>query len=204
MSKAENSRGMKVGAVSLWLLLVLSDRPMYGYELKRELEKRFAGYWKPKTGTIYPALEKLEQTALVTSDVEFRDGAPDRKHYALTEKGQSELAQSMAYWTKMTEVLETYWEAHQAIFRHKSEINIRTLSRVLREVANGLKDNTPIEIAKILESGNKKTLIKTPTEPIEFKFLYAKENTKENNNKFEIHMEIEWMEKDGSARTGKK
>ncbi len=203
MSKAANSRGMKVGAVSLWLLLVLSERPMYGYELKRELEKRFAGYWKPKTGTIYPALEKLEQTDLITSDVEFRDGAPDRKHYDLTEKGQSELAQSIAYWTKMTEMLETYWEAHQAIFRHKSEINRRDLSRVFREMANALKDNSHIEIAKILESGNKKALIKTPTEPIEFKFLFAKEKTKENDDKFEIHMEIEWIAKDGRAKISK-
>src|SRR5918912_2683495 len=140
--------GMKVGAVSLWLLILLSERPMYGYEIKRELEKRFAGYWKPKTGTIYPALEKLEQTKLVTSQMEFRYGeGSDRKHYALTEKGQSELAQSMAYWTKMTEVLETYWEAHQAIFRHKSEINRENLSRLFSKMACALKDKSPIEIA---------------------------------------------------------
>ena len=49
--------GMKVGTVSLWLLLVLSEKPMYDYELIREAEKRFSGYWRPKTGTIYPALE---------------------------------------------------------------------------------------------------------------------------------------------------
>src|SRR6266498_3978908 len=85
--------GMKVGAVSLWLLLLLSERPMYGYEIIRELEKKFSGYWKPKTGTIYPALEKLEQTGLVTSQIEFMEEVPDRKHYALTEKGRAELSQ---------------------------------------------------------------------------------------------------------------
>ena len=47
-----NQSGMKVGAVSLWLLILLSERPMYGYEIIRELEKRFSGHWKPKTGTI--------------------------------------------------------------------------------------------------------------------------------------------------------
>src|SRR2546427_632522 len=66
-------RGMKIGAVSLWLLLLLSEKPMYGYEVIRELEKRFSGYWKPKTGTIYPAFEKLEEGGLVTSRIEFRD-----------------------------------------------------------------------------------------------------------------------------------
>lgn len=40
MSKARN-KGMRAGAVSLWLMLLLSERPMYGYELIRELEKDF-------------------------------------------------------------------------------------------------------------------------------------------------------------------
>jgi DNA-binding PadR family transcriptional regulator len=178
---------MKVGAVSLWLLLLLSERTMYGYELKRELEKKFAGYWKPKTGTIYPALEKLEQTGLVTSQVEFRDGATDRKHYALTEKGQKELEQSMAYWTRMTEVLENYWEAHQAIFRHKSEISKSDLARLFKSLGEAFKDSRPVELDRLFPSA-KKVAMKQPVEPMELKFLYAKENP----DKQEIHMEIEW------------
>ena len=189
MSSGAKSRGMKVGAVSLWLLLLLSERPMYGYEIKRELEKKFAGYWKPKTGTIYPALEKLEQTGLVTSQLKFRDGAPDRKHYALTKKGQKELEQSMAYWTRMTEVLENYWEAHQAIFRHKSEINKSHLARVFKLLGEAFKDKNsrPVKLANLFPSAKRITM-KQPLEPIELKFLYAKENP----DKQEIHMEIEW------------
>lgn len=72
MSKVMMPKGMKIGAVSLWLLLLLSERPMYGYEIIRELEKRFSGYWKPKTGTIYPALEKLEMGDLITSRHRFQ------------------------------------------------------------------------------------------------------------------------------------
>jgi len=189
MSNAK-SRGMKVGAVSLWLLLLLSERPMYGYEIKRELEKKFAGYWKPKTGTIYPALEKLEQTGLVTSQVEFRDGAPDRKHYALTEKGGKELEQSMAYWTRMTEVLENYWEAHQAIFRHKAEISKSNLARLFTSLGEAFKDSRTVELVKLFPSA-KKIAMKQPLEPIELKFLYAKEN----GDKQEIHIEIEWKSK---------
>lgn len=86
MSKVMMPKGMKIGAVSLWLLLLLSERPMYGYEIIRELEKRFSGYWKPKTGTIYPALEKLEMGDLITSSIDFKGKASDRKHYAVTER----------------------------------------------------------------------------------------------------------------------
>lgn len=192
MSSAK-SRGMKVGAVSLWLLLLLSERPMYGYEIKRELEKKFAGYWKPKTGTIYPALDKLEQTGLVTSQMEFRDGASDRKHYALTQKGQKELELSMAYWTRMTEVLENYWEAHQAIFRHKSEISKPDLARLFKSLGESFEDTEAVELDKLFPS-TKKVAMKQPHEPIELKFLYAKENP----DKQEIHVEIEW--KSGNAK----
>src|SRR5437870_43479 len=133
-------RGMKIGAVSLWLLLLLSEKPMYGYEIIRELEKRFSGYWKPKTGTIYPALEKLEQNGLVTSRIEFMEEVPDRKHYALTEKGRAELSQSMVYWTKMTEVLENYREVHESIARHKAEIGRSELSKILVELGASFKN----------------------------------------------------------------
>ncbi len=185
---------MKVGAVSLWLLLLLSERPMYGYEIIKELEKKFSGYWKPKTGTIYPALEKLEKNKSVTSKVEFRDKTPDRKHYAITGKGENEIAESMVHWSKMAEIIENHWETHQAVFRHKGEISKEELARVFTQIAKSLQGTTSFEMNKIIPSA-KKAVVKNPTEPLEFKFLYAKEKNKEGNDKFEIHMELEWNTK---------
>jgi PadR family transcriptional regulator, regulatory protein PadR len=187
--------GMKIGAVSLWLLLLLSEKPMYGYEIIRELEKRFSGYWKPKAGTIYPALEKLEKNHLLTSRVEFREEAPDRKHYALTDAGRSELASTMAYWTRMTEILETYRETHQSIFRHKAEFTKNQLSEFFAKLAESLRSRS-IEVKKLFPESEKPARI-SPTEPVRLKFLYAKEN-----HKFEIHMELEWLptQKEVSSR----
>lgn len=179
--------GMKIGAVSLWLLLLLSEKPMYGYEIIRELEKRFSGYWKPKAGTIYPALEKLEKNHLLTSRVEFREEAPDRKHYALTDAGRSELANTMRYWTRMTEILETYRETHQSIFRHKTELRKSQLSEFFTELGESLRGRS-IDIKKLFPDAEKPARI-SPTEPVRLKFLYAKEN-----HKFEIHMEVEWLQ----------
>ena len=178
--------GMKIGAVSLWLLLLLSEKPMYGYEIIRELEKRFSGYWKPKAGTIYPALEKLEKNHLLTSRVEFREEAPDRKHYALTEAGRSELSSTMAYWTRMTEILETYRETHQSIFRHKTELPKNQLSEFFTKLAESLRSKS-IDVKKLFPDSETPARI-SPTEPVRLKFLYAKEN-----HKFEIHIELEWL-----------
>ena len=180
---------MKIGAVSLWLLLLLSEKPMYGYEIIRELEKRFSGYWKPKAGTIYPALEKLEKNHMLTSRVEFREEAPDRKHYALTDAGRNELAGTMTYWTRMTEILETYRETHQSIFRHKAELRKSQLSEFFASLSGSLSGSRSIDVKKLFPESEKPARI-SPTEPVKLKFLYAKEN-----NKFEIHMELEWIPK---------
>jgi PadR family transcriptional regulator len=187
-----SSGGMKIGAVSLWLLILLSERPMYGYEIIRELEKRFSGYWKPKTGTIYPALEKLEQDNLVTSRREFRDEGPDRKHYALAKKGETHLSQSILRWFKMMEMLEHYRETHEAIFRYKDDnSNREELSKLLINIGQSLKSRNSIKIGDIFPAKDKPSNpIIIPVSPIAFKFLYAKEN-----DKHEVHMELEWTPK---------
>lgn len=178
---------MKVGAVSLWLLLLLSEKPMYGYEIIRELEKRFAGYWKPKTGTIYPALDRLEKNKLVTSRVEFREEAPDRKHYALTENGRVELTGTMSYWTKMTEVLENYRETHQSIFRQKTELGKRQLSEFFIRLGESVQASA-VDLKNLFPESKVGSLKMSLTDPVSLKFLYAKEN-----HKLEVHMELEWV-----------
>lgn len=207
MSKEQNKakdRGMRIGAVSLWIILLLSERPMYGYEIIRELEKRFSGYWRPKTGTIYPAMDRLENEQFVTSQREFRSNGPDRKHYALTKKGRDEVKLSMTHWIKMMEVFENYREMHEAIFRFKKDDATKVeISQFLSNLGNCLNtdyDNDNINIKEIFStltknttsdlSSSKEKIIMAPTDPISFKFLYAKENSK-----FELHMEIEWHPK---------
>lgn len=167
---------------------------MYGYEIIRELEKRFSGYWKPKAGTIYPALEKLEKSHLLTSRVEFREEAPDRKHYALTDSGRNELSSTMSYWTRMTEILETYRETHQSIFRHRTELNKKELLEFLASLSQSIKGRL-IETRKLFPKSGSVSRISL-SEPIRLKFLYAKEN-----QKYEIHMELEWVPK-GKAPQG--
>jgi PadR family transcriptional regulator, regulatory protein PadR len=195
--QGQRQSGMKVGAVSLWLLILLSERPMYGYEIIRELGKRFAGYWKPKTGTIYPALEKLEQDKLVTSQREFREEGPDRKHYALAKKGEAELSQSVLRWIKMMEMLEHYRDTHDAIFRYKrDDASKEELSKFLIGIGQSLQNDNSIEISNIISPKDKSTTARgksvtiIPNDPIAFKFLYAKEN-----QNLEVHMELQWTPK---------
>jgi DNA-binding PadR family transcriptional regulator len=74
------------GHLRLYLLSLLADAPMHGYELIQELEERFGGTYVPSAGTIYPRLAKLEEDGLVSKSADGR-----KTVYAITEAGRAEL-----------------------------------------------------------------------------------------------------------------
>jgi DNA-binding PadR family transcriptional regulator len=79
------------GFMSLLLLSFIEERPRYGYELIKEIEDKSGGYWKPGQGTIYGALERLDEEGLL-EEVDNQEGEENnRQYYGLTEEGQEEL-----------------------------------------------------------------------------------------------------------------
>ena len=53
------------GELPLVILALLSERPQGGYELLRELERRYGPAYRPSPGSIYPALAALRAERLV-------------------------------------------------------------------------------------------------------------------------------------------
>jgi DNA-binding PadR family transcriptional regulator len=76
------------GHLRLYLLSLLDERPMHGYELIQALSDRFGGTYVPSAGTIYPRLGKLEEDGLVTKESDGR-----KTVYAITAAGRTELAE---------------------------------------------------------------------------------------------------------------
>jgi DNA-binding PadR family transcriptional regulator len=75
------------GHLRLYLLSLLADAPMHGYEVIQALEQRFGGTYVPSAGTIYPRLAKLEEDGLVSKTADGR-----KTVYAITDAGREELA----------------------------------------------------------------------------------------------------------------
>ena len=74
------------GNLRLYVLSVLDERPMHGYEIIQALSERFGGTYVPSAGTIYPRLAKLEAEGLVTKQTDGR-----KTIYSITESGRSEV-----------------------------------------------------------------------------------------------------------------
>jgi DNA-binding PadR family transcriptional regulator len=74
------------GHLRLYLLRLLVDRPMHGYEIIQALTDQSGGTYQPSAGTIYPRLAKLEEEGLVTKEADGR-----KTIYAITDAGRAEL-----------------------------------------------------------------------------------------------------------------
>ncbi len=80
------------------LLSLLGQRPMYGYEIIREVTRRSQGYFKFSEGTLYPALHRLEKAGLIEGRWEAASGGQERRYYRTTEKGRKVLEERRAEW----------------------------------------------------------------------------------------------------------
>ncbi|MFR9750188.1 PadR family transcriptional regulator [Nocardia sp. 004] len=62
--RGRGGRGRR-GDVRAAVLLLLTERPMHGYELIQQIGARSDDLWRPSPGSIYPALAQLEDEGLV-------------------------------------------------------------------------------------------------------------------------------------------
>ena len=88
------------GDFSLLLLGLVADREMYGYELVAALRKRSDAVIDLPEGTVYPALRRLERDGLIGGRWVEVAGAPRRRYYALTPRGERALAEGRSAWRR--------------------------------------------------------------------------------------------------------
>lgn len=73
------------GLLEACVLVVLQPSPAYGYEIATRFED--AGFSRPKGGTLYPILARLEKDDLVEPKWVEGESGPSRKYYSLTPTG---------------------------------------------------------------------------------------------------------------------
>lgn len=92
---------IKMSLSKFFILCVLHQKPMHGYEITRAVERTTNGCCSPTEGTIYPVLRDFEQGGYVTARAEVVSGR-ERKVYSLTEKGRTAFKVAVEAWTEVT------------------------------------------------------------------------------------------------------
>ncbi|MCA2214914.1 PadR family transcriptional regulator [Jidongwangia harbinensis] len=88
------------------LLGLLESGPRHGYDLKRSYDERFGRGRELHYGQVYSTLARLLKNGLVEVRSEPGDG-PDRKRYAITEAGVTDVAGWLAHAEKPEPYLQS-------------------------------------------------------------------------------------------------
>ncbi|MFI6286992.1 PadR family transcriptional regulator [Streptomyces sp. NPDC051018] len=89
------------------LLALLESGPRHGYDLKRAFDEKF-GHDKPlHYGQVYSTMSRLLKNGLVEIDGVESGGGPERKRYAITDAGVTDVDQ----WLARPETPEPYLQS---------------------------------------------------------------------------------------------
>ena len=112
-------RGPRVrrGDVRAAALSLLAEGPRNGYQIIQEISERTDGVWRPSPGSVYPALQQLEDEGLIQPET----GESGRKAFALTADGR-------AYTESHADELAASWDAVTGSV-DDSEVQLRQLIR---------------------------------------------------------------------------
>lgn len=92
------------GHMDALLLSVLEREPLHGYAIIEALQERSGGALSVPTGTVYPALRKLERTGLLASEWATVSGRR-RRTYRLTDSGRRQLQGERSAWREFAGVI---------------------------------------------------------------------------------------------------
>ena len=70
------------------ILLALADEPRHGYGMLKEIEQQTGGRMKPATGTLYLALQRMDELDLVENARRPSSEDKRRRYYRITEFGR--------------------------------------------------------------------------------------------------------------------
>jgi PadR family transcriptional regulator PadR len=105
-----------MGLSKFFILRVLHDGPMRGYEVARTVEHTTGGCCSPTEGTIYPVLREFEAGGFVTVVEEVVQGR-QRRVYALTDAGRAAFRVALDAWMDTTSALQDTGRAFAAADR---------------------------------------------------------------------------------------
>ncbi|WP_283133384.1 PadR family transcriptional regulator [Rhizohabitans arisaemae] len=94
------------GHVDALILAVLESETLHGYAIMEALQKRSGGAVEIPTGTLYPALRRLERIGYLDS-AWSTVGGRRRRTYRLTATGRTALAAERDAWHSFSTVIGT-------------------------------------------------------------------------------------------------
>jgi transcriptional regulator len=89
------------GTLAMLILRALQWGPQHGYGISQAIRTQSGEVLQVETGSMYPALHRLEKQGLIRSEWQLSEANQRAKYYSLTPAGRKQLVQEHARWKQM-------------------------------------------------------------------------------------------------------
>ncbi len=94
------------GTLDLLILKTLNLEPMHGWGLSQRIQQMSKSVLDVNQGSLYPALQRLEQKEWIDSEWRASDNNRRAKYYRLTAKGRRALGVETDSWRRYVAAVE--------------------------------------------------------------------------------------------------
>ena len=94
------------GTLDLLILKALSLEPMHGWAITQRLEQLSRAALQVGQGSLYPALQRLEEKGWLDSEWRATEQGRRAKYYELTAKGRRALGEEAESWRRYVQMVE--------------------------------------------------------------------------------------------------
>lgn len=106
------------GTLDMLILQSLQWGPQHGYGIAQAIRLKSSDVLQVETGSLYPALHRLERQGWVSSEWKLTESRQRAKYYQITALGKEQLASDRTKWESMVRaiaaVMESQTEGGQA------------------------------------------------------------------------------------------
>ena len=107
---APSSNDLLQGTVDLLILKAVSLAPMHGWGISQRIQQSSRGVLDVNQGSLYPALQRLEQKGWIESEWQTTENNRRAKYYRLTRVGRRAVGEEAASWRRYVEAVELILE----------------------------------------------------------------------------------------------
>lgn len=105
------SKELLKGYIDIILISRLMKKPMYGYELSKEILQVSKDSFEIKEGSLYLSLKRLEKAGYLESYwTSETSGGGRRKYYKITTSGETFLKEKQVEWNFFRNVMDKFME----------------------------------------------------------------------------------------------
>jgi PadR family transcriptional regulator, regulatory protein PadR len=109
-SKYQSRIELLQGTMDMLVLQALQRAPMHGYAIAQVIRNRSGEVLTVETGSLYPALHRLERQKWVKSEWKLTESKQRAKYYQLTALGRKQLTADHQRWLQLVRAIGAIME----------------------------------------------------------------------------------------------